>query len=132
MNNSRDTFLQLRGKFDGQDPFMTGGHQIIKTRQSDRKIPDWATDDKQIQKILLRSFPKLKTDPRQRTGAARWAVIIQLFFRMKMTRSQVAEQTKLSSNTVQMLVRNIRRAAAGKRANWSTPTGKPTGRPKRG
>jgi hypothetical protein len=132
MNNTRDTFGQLRGSFDGQDPFMTGGHQIIKTRSSNRDVPEWALDNKKVQQILLRSFPKLKTDLKQRARAARWATIIQLFFRMKMTRKQVAEQTKLSSIIVRDLIRNIRRAASGRKTNGQGLAGKrPTGRPKK-
>lgn len=133
MNNSQDTFAQLRQHFDGQDVFMTGGHQIIKTRRDDREVPAWAKSNKQIQTILLRSFPLLKTDPRQRVSAARWAVIIQLFFRMQMTRSQVVAQTKLSENTVRRLIQHIRCAANGKRTDRpNIPRGvRPRGRPKK-
>lgn len=107
MNNQRDTFLELRGKFDGQDPFMTGGHQIIKLRTGDRVIPEWTKSDKKIQAILLRSFPKLRTDPKQRVSAARWATIIQLYYRMQMTQGQVAAQMKLRPKVVGRLIENI-------------------------
>ncbi len=107
--------MELRSfHFDGNDPFMTGGHQIIKTRRGNRVIPEWARDNKKIQKILLKSFPKLGTDRKQRAQAARWAAIIQLYFRVQMTRSQVEAETKLSQNVVKMLIRNIARAASGK------------------
>jgi hypothetical protein len=131
MNNTQDTFLQLRGKFDGQDPFMVQGHQIIKTRRDDRDVPAWAKNNKQIQKILLHSFPKLHTNARQHAGAARWARIIQLFFRMRMTRNQVAEQMELSENVVRRTIQNIRRAASGRRANGTKPTGRRSGRPRK-
>ena len=132
MNNDRDTFVELRGKFDGSDPFMNRGHQIIKLRQSNRDIPAWAKSNKRLQEILLRAFPLLRTNPKQRLAAARWAVIIQLFFRVRMTRSQVAAQTGLSSNIVKLLVRNIRRTANGLRGDTGKPLGKKKGRPKKG
>lgn len=131
-NNTRDTFLELRGKLDGQDPFMTGGHQIIQPRTSDRVTPEWAKSDVEIQKILLRSFPELKPTPSVRVRAARWAVIIQLYYRMHMSRSQVAAQTKLSKATTDRLIQSISRAAQGRRADGTGMlTGKPKGRPKK-
>jgi hypothetical protein len=130
MTNS-DTFKELRGYLDGQDTFMTGGHQVIKPRQSNRETPDWATSNNKIQVILLRSFPKLRTNLTQRKGAARWAEIIQLYYRMHVSKRQIAEQLKLNYNTVRMLVRNISRAAKGKKANGVANTNRPTGRPKK-
>jgi len=131
MANS-DTFKELRGYLDGQDTFMTGGHQVIKPRRSDRQTPDWAATNKSIQIILLRSFPNLKTNLTQRKRAARWAEIIQLYYRMHISKRQISEQLKLNYNTVQMLVRNIKRAANGKRADGTGfLTGKPKGRPRK-
>ena len=116
-------FEELRGSLDGQDPFMTGGHQVIKLRQGNRKTPIWAVNNKQIQELLLRSFPALKTNPKQRMRAARWALFIQLYFRAHVTERQIAERMGVSMNTVKMLARNIRRAAARVK-------GRPRGRPK--
>jgi hypothetical protein len=121
---------ELRGQLDGQDPFMTGGHQVIRPRRSDRRTPDWATTNKKIRAILLRSFPKLKTHPVQRIRAGRWAQIIQLYYRAHLSKKQIAEQLKLSYNAVRMIVRNINRAANGKKANGIANTNRPNGRPK--
>jgi hypothetical protein len=111
---------------------MTGGHQIIKMRHADRTIPNWAKDDKKVRAILLRSFPELKTNPTQRTRAARWATVIQLYYRMRMTPKQVAGQMTLNLNTTRMLIRNIGWAAKGKKANGlGNFTGRPKGRPKK-
>jgi len=100
-------FAELRGNFDGSESFMTQGHQIIKMRRIDRSIPEWAKSNKKIQQILLCSFPKLKTDARQRARAARWSLIIHLYFRMQMTRGQIAAQLKVNPNTVKMVIRRI-------------------------
>ncbi len=131
---ANDTFQELRGKIDSNDPFMSWGHQIIKPRSNDRKnIPEWALDDKKIREILLRSFPKLTTNSRQRRGAARWMRVVHLYFRMHMTRGQVAEELRVKSRVVKDVVQNIRRAAEGRRCDGQ---GKkllgirPVGRPK--
>ena len=111
MANQRDTFLELRGKMDGRDPFVSGGHQIIKVPQSPRQTPLWARDKKTISRILLAAFPKLESDPKQRASAARWAVLIQLYFRTLMSRKQTAEQMSLSLETVKGLALRIKRLA---------------------
>ncbi len=111
-------FGELRGFLDGNDPFMTG------------ETPAWATSIKRIQEILLRSFPNLKNNPKQRAGAGRWALFIQLYFRYHMTRKQTSEQMGISLVAARDLARNIRRAAAGKWANGRKPAGK-RGRPKK-
>ncbi len=132
MNNQRDTFLELRSRFDGQDPFMTGGHQIIKPRTGNRETPEWAKSDKKVQALLLRSFPKLKTNARHRAGASRWAVIIQLYFRMHMTRGRVAEETKLPQKTVINLIDCIHRVSKDMKANGKGPRSRrKIGRPKK-
>ncbi len=122
-------FRELRGFLDGNDSFMTG-HQVIKMRQGNRETPVWATSNKRIQEILLRSFPNLKSNPKQRAGAARWALFIQLYFRYHMTRKQTAEQMGISVVAARDLARNIRRSAAGKWTNGGKPAGK-RGRPKK-
>ena len=127
-----DTFEELRGKFDGSESFMNRGHQIIKMRRSDRQIPEWSKDNKKVQAILVRSFPGLRTNPRQRARAARWAVAIQLYYRVRMTKSHVAQQMKLDVDTVRTLLRNINRAANGKKTNGKGDyTGRPRNRPKK-
>jgi hypothetical protein len=116
MNNTQDTLAELRHNyFDGSEGFMTG-HQIIKIRQSGRKTPEWAINNKKVQEVLLRAFPKLKTDLKQRAKAARWALFIQLYFRAHMTEKQMADRMNMTRNGIKMLARNIRRIAAGKKS----------------
>jgi transposase-like protein len=133
VNNARDTFGELRGTFDSSDPFMTGGHQIIKTREGKRKIPLWVKDQKFIQNLLLRSFPKLATSPTQRSRAARWARVIYLYYRANMTASQVASEMKIDIKTVYNTLGRAKTAAKGNRT--SKPKIKlgirPRGRPRK-
>lgn len=113
---------------------MTRGHGIKKPRTDDKKcVPEWALNDKEVQRIVLTSFPKYATDGRQRKSAARWIRVIHLFFRMGMTRGQVAEEMKVSYETVNSTIRAVRRVALGFRANGEGARGitKPMGRPKK-
>ena len=131
-NNDRDTYGELRGRFDGSDPFMTGGHQIIKQRTGDRRTPDWARSDKNVRAILIRAFPKLKTDGLQRARAARWATVIQLYYRMHLTRSQLAEHLKMSLKNTRRLIERIQAASKGRRRGKGPYSSRPPGRPKKG
>lgn len=131
MNNNRDTFSELRQKIDGSDPFMTGGHQIMKTRtEMDREVPAWAKNDAEVQKVLLRSFPKLGANPKQRARAARWARVIHMYFRVQMTHSEIAAELKVPRKTINYLVLRITRAARGESTDGRGPRRK-LGRPKK-
>jgi hypothetical protein len=110
---------------------MTGGHQIIKMRRSDRVTPEWAKSNKKIQQMLMRSFPQLRTNPIQRRRAARWATIIQLYYRMLMTRGQICAHTKMRPKVVCRLIENISLASKGMKANAKGPySNRPPSRPK--
>ncbi len=119
MNNLRDTFRELREIVDGGDPFMRSGHQILVERKHKRIVPDWARSDKEIRKLLLRSFPRLHTDKKQAAGAGRWTRVIQLYFRMGKTHGQIAEEMELGYNMVRMIIRATKWAAQGKRTDGS-------------
>jgi hypothetical protein len=130
MNNSpRGIAGRLRRKIDHNDVF-TSGHQIIIVRQSEREDPEWTKSDTSIREILLKSFPKLAHNPKQRARAGRWMRVIQLYYRKHYTEGQIAEDLPLSIVAVRSLIRSIKRVSQGQRANGSGPLGKPKGRPK--
>ena len=116
MKNTRDTSGELRSKFDSNSTFMTG-HRIIKTRQHKRRIPDWARDDKQLQKFISRSFPYMNIDTEQYKRAGRWARFIQLYFKLNRTRGQIAEELDITYQAVDSLCRSVLRAANNLKAN---------------
>lgn len=122
---------QLRDAVDSNDPFVSRGHQIVTARSNNREIPTWALNRSKIQAILLCSFPKLKTDSRQRNAAARWTWVIQLYFRMGYTYTQVAEEIGSSPTKIDSVIRSIKRAAQGRSANGSGLLGRKRGRPKK-
>lgn len=129
--SSIDDFHELRKRLDDDDQFVQGGHQIVRPRKRKRETPVWAANQKQVQQLLLRSFPTLKTNDTQRKRAARWARIIYLHFVMRLTLSEVAQEMKLSMNVVRGSINNIRRVASGRRANLTGVFRGKRGRPKK-
>jgi hypothetical protein len=127
-------FQQLRKVFEGSDPFMGGpgggGHQVVGPRRRKRPVPLWAQNTETIKAILLRSFPKLQTNPRQRARAARWARIIHLYFRMQWTYTQVAEELGMTPGSLHNMTTSIRRVANGERSAGTGKLGGKRGRPK--
>ena len=133
MNNSRRAVSgRVRRHFDAGESFMTG-HQILVRRQHDREIPEWAKNDTRIQTILLRSFPKLaEKGSKDAVRAGRWARVIQLYFRLKRTHGQVAEEMGMSYGAVRSLIRGIKRVSEGKRYDGRGMLGEhPVGRPRK-
>ena len=97
----------LRKFFDSNEPFMSG-HQIISPiRRPDKEVPDWALDNHEVQRILLQSFPKMHTDPRQRRSAGRWARILYLYFRVYETDSGIAEEMNMTVGAVRSILSRI-------------------------
>jgi hypothetical protein len=131
-NNLRQTQRELVKVIDGKEQFMRSGHQILVERKHKKVMPEWAKDDKEIQKILLRSFPKWRTDKKQAARAGRWARVIQLYFRIGHTHGQIAEEMSLTYKQVHDLVDRIRRAGQGFSANGTRRKlgSRPVGRPK--
>lgn len=110
---------KLRETLDGNDSFMRGGHQIVSARTYDRKCPLWAKSDKEIQKLLLRAFPNLATTPAHRESSRRWVAVINLYFRLGYTRSQVAQEMGSTKAKVHSLIRSINRTQKGLRTDGS-------------
>jgi hypothetical protein len=133
----RDT-AELRQSFDGKDPFMTGGHQIMKVRKKEKIVPKWINDQVKIRQILLESFPKLATDSVQRTRAARWARVIQLYYKMDYTDGQIVDElndenpdSTVTLYQIRSIIRSIKRVAIGRSANGTGQRGRKPGRPKK-
>lgn len=116
MANERDAFGELRRRFDSNDPFMTGGHRLLKMRRYQRSVPEWARSDEEVRKLLLRSFPKLQDNDLQRKRAAVWTRVIHLYFRLGYTYSYVAGEMELSDKKIENVVQAIHYAASGKTA----------------
>ena len=107
---------QLRRNFDSNDPFMTNPN-FVKGREGTHAIPEWTKDDKQVQELLLRSFPKWRTSTWHREHAARWNRIIHLYYRMNLTQGQVAEEMNLTLKVVNHVLTRINKVAAGLSTN---------------
>ena len=125
MNNLLDISVKLNKFTDREDPFRTG-HQILTVNRPRKKIPAWAANDARIKEILLRAFPKMKKKPKQRVLAGKWIRVINLYFRQRWTRGQIAEEMGLTYSAVDSIIRNIKRVSEG----LSSRTGKPRKRNK--
>lgn len=110
-------FEKLRTILDTNDSFVAGGHEIKKIRTRKKDVPAWALNNKKVQELLLRVFPKLRTDPKQRRRAARWAAAIHLFYRVGMTHSQIAAELKTKSVRIKLVLQHIRWSVRGFTAN---------------
>lgn len=112
MAGSTDEMSALRKKVDGSDRFMEA-HQIMKVATKDRVVPEWALNDKAVQRILLLAFPKLKTCPRQHARAGIYVRIIHLYWRMKLPLPVVAKEMKLTEMLTKRKILAITRLAGG-------------------
>lgn len=103
--------------FAGSDSFMKGGHRIINSNRARvgpaRKNADWAKSDKKVQKLLLRVFPKMLTDDKQRKRAGRWLRVIQLYFRYGYSYGDTAAEIGEKKKFVQDVLCRINRALQG-------------------
>ncbi len=103
---------------------MQGGHQIINSNLAGRtgtkrKDAKWIKSDKAVRQLLLRVFPKLETDEKQRERAGRWSRVIHLFYRLGMSYRDVAAEMNEKTSVVRCLLRSVRRAASGQSCNRS-------------
>jgi hypothetical protein len=109
---------ELRKTIDGRELGPTGvGFQIKNIRTEKRDVPEWARTNEGIQKLLLTAFPKLKINDSQRKRAGRWAQVIQMYFRMGWTYSEVADALEEKPRVIEMVIRGITRTSEGK--TWS-------------
>jgi hypothetical protein len=126
---------RLRNHIDGNDNFMNA-HQVKKVRVlfGQKDTPEWATNDIEVRKVLLRSFPKLGSEKNQRQSAARWMQAITLVYRLGLPYNHAAAEMGTNVGTLRSMLRNIRRVALNLRANGSGARGatglRPRGRPK--
>lgn len=106
-------------------------HQILKTKRPKKKIPEWVVNDKKTQNLLLRSFPLMKSNLKQRTQAGRWARVINLYYKRQWSRGQIAAELHLTYAAVDSIIRALKRAAAGLRTDTGKAVGKFKGRPRK-
>jgi hypothetical protein len=95
--------------------------QYKKARSYPKDVPRWVFNDAAIEIVLQRSFPKMRFNEKQRDAAARWAMIINLYYRLRYTASQVAEEMGTTECRVQSVVRAIQRAVRNRQAGTNKP-----------
>ena len=112
MSGTSNEMASLRKKLDSNDGFM-GGHQITKVRSMEREIPDWVFNNQEVQRVVLTTFPKLATRPRQRAKAAQWVRLIYLYYRMGLPMQVVARELNVDKSLVKRWLLSISRAEKG-------------------
>ena len=128
-------FANLRTKIDSNDPFFKGS-RMIEIPIYEKKIPKWINDAEKTQEILLKSFPKLKTDPNQRKAAGRWNRIIHLYWHLNYTHEQIVSEFNDTNEkqetlySIRSVIRSIKRVSKGIRANGTGKFSGKRGRPK--
>ena len=127
-----DTFGQLRRYFDGTGGFMEG-HQILKERRIKRPVPLWAKNNRKVQELLLRSFPRLATNPKQRNRARIWGRVIYLYYRLGLSYAAVAEEMSIQPKKVSDIILRVQRASKGESTDGTGRKlgSRQPGRPKR-
>ena len=118
------------GGLDRKDSFQTGHGRRGGPTLRMQKIPKWMNQESDIQRVLLRVFPKLKTDEHQRKSALRWLGLIHWYFKIGWSAQDVAEKLHISAKTVHETAQRIRYAGAGLRTTGKQRTGR-RGRPRR-
>lgn len=119
-SGSNKDMIRLRDVVDKDDRFFEG-HQIKKVRTREKDIPTWAVNNKETQILLLRAFPKLKTNSAQRKRASRWATVITLYYRMNLNCPQIAVELKTTVKTVERLLSHMRKVSKGLRSDTAAP-----------
>jgi hypothetical protein len=117
------------GGLDRKDNFQTGHGRRGGPTLRMRKMPEWMNNEKNIHALLIRVFPKLRTDERQRRSAARWAGLIRLYFKSGWSARSVAEELNITEKMVYDTAQRITRAGAGLRTTGKPRAGK-RGRPR--
>ena len=125
-----DTFAELRKYMDTDDPFMSGGHQILKIKRPKKKSPSWARDNESIKKFLIRVFPRMQ-EFSQRVRAGKWIRIMYLYYNQNWSRGQIAAELHMTYAAVDSLIRSLKRASKGLRTDTGRPVGKKRGRPRK-
>jgi hypothetical protein len=88
-------------------------------------VPDWATDDSKVRALVNFAFPKWQKSKAQRVRAARWVQIIHLYYRVKMPRSAVAKEIKISERRLISILCGIGRVTRGQRYDNRGPIASP-------
>src|SRR5258706_14682449 len=126
------------GKYRGEphsDPgekFHNRG-QIIKLRRPQRRIetPEWVFSDKKVREFLLKLFPNLHDETRDRDGAALYAFVIYSFFRRHRTATDIEFELKLNPGRVSRIIQDIRLVSEDKRRDGRPRSLGKRGRPRK-
>lgn len=96
------------------------GYQIVGPNDHTGDVPEWAKSDQEVRKLLSLAFPNLDRKQSERIRAGQWGRVIYLYFRMRYTFSQIAEDMDVKEKFVSNILQKVSYVASG-----LTASGKP-------
>ena len=118
MRLRKESLASFRGLVDGNDSFILN-HGITSIRQNVKHVPEELKTKQGIQNLLLKAFPKLATDQKQRKQAGRWIRLIQLHYKYHYSERLTAEEMGLSHRTIYSIKSHIKRVLENRRLDGS-------------
>jgi hypothetical protein len=107
----RKEFSKTIADFSAKD---LKGFQITESGVGvEKEIPAWVYMRDEIQKVLLKAFPKLHTDSNHRKRAGRWAQVINMYYLQGMTAEEVAQELNETRVVIKRLIISISRISKG-------------------
>lgn len=97
--------------------YIPAGFQPVIPYQEVIDIPDWAKSDEGLKEVLLSAFPKAETDEKQAVSAGRWMRVLYLYYRMRFSVDDIAEEMQIPVETVRNITRRAKRVGRGEPAN---------------
>lgn len=107
------------------------GYQILSPDQEDIFIPEWTKSNAEIQRVICSAFPRFETNERQQFFARRWAAVIYLFWRLRYSEGDIADELRVSVETVNWIIAAAKRVSQGKRTDGQERSASKSGRPKK-
>lgn len=116
--DSKRSFAELHRFVDGDEPFMTWGHEVHKDRSAGGNLrrwhrPDWVHSQSKVRELLIRSFPNWDTNQTQKVRMLRWYQVIYRYYRLQEPVGRVAKHFNITEDEIKNILSRIRQAAQG-------------------
>jgi hypothetical protein len=130
-----DDFAALRKKVHGKDKFIDAisvhGNPNASHATRLQRTPEWVGDDRQIEIIIDRMFPRWREGSRQLRQAIQYYQVFRLYFRVGLTEEQTSAHSGFSVAKVRRIVNGINRVRRGLTVNGRPRKKAGRGRPRK-
>jgi hypothetical protein len=93
------------------------GMQILTASEEEIEFPEWAKTDEGIRNIISTAFPKMNSSALQRSRAGRWARVLYLYYKLRWSFSDIAEEMNVETKVVRNILWRSVLVGQGKKAN---------------